>query len=71
MLLGLILDFPWCTRRGQLARQFNIEPSYMRNSCEVLGITDGSKLEETVLIPMENMGNPALLVKVFGESSNY
>ena len=45
--------------------------SYMRNSCEDLGIIDGSNLDETAIIPIGTMGIPGLLAIVSDESTNF
>ena len=43
----------------------------MRNSCEGLGIIDGSSLDETAIIPIETLGIPALLALVSEKSTNF
>jgi len=57
MLLGLVMDFPWYIT----LRQIGQTGRHMRNSYEGLGIIDGSSFDETAIIPIENVGIPALL----------
>jgi hypothetical protein len=43
----------------------------MRNPHEDLGISDGSSLDETAIIPIKTVGIPALLEIFSGKSTNF